>query len=88
LGGFRFRQQHPIGPYIADFFCAKAGLIVEVDGDIHDFGKRRRNDSVRDFAIRKYGLRILRIRNFEIMNALDDVLQRILSLLLTDPKQT
>src|SRR5687768_7995127 len=36
LSGYRFRRQQPIGPYVADFFCSTAGLIVEVDGAVHD----------------------------------------------------
>jgi very-short-patch-repair endonuclease len=36
IGGMKFRRQHPIGPYVADFYCHAAGLVVEVDGVSHD----------------------------------------------------
>jgi len=35
VGGYKFRRQHPIGPYIVDFYCSQAGLIIELDGEIH-----------------------------------------------------
>lgn len=53
--GLAFRNQHPIGPYIADFYCAKAKLIVEIDGALHMSGERAERDAARDdwFANKK-----------------------------------
>lgn len=59
--GLKFRRQHPIGPYSADFFCASAKLIVEVDGAAHDTGDRPAGDERRDEHLGKLGYRILRI---------------------------
>jgi len=42
---FRFRRQHPIGPYIADFFCPSAALVVEVDGGVHGTSDRSERDA-------------------------------------------
>ncbi len=42
LGGLKFRRQHPLGPYIVDFYCAEHRLVVEVDGPIHE-GQKERN---------------------------------------------
>jgi len=46
--GLAFRNQHPIGPYIADFYCAKARLIIEIDGALHMSGERAERDEARD----------------------------------------
>jgi len=63
--GIRFRKQHPIGPYVADFYCPAAKLVIEIDGQIHDFTTER--DETRDEYMRGLGLAILRIRASEVM---------------------
>jgi very-short-patch-repair endonuclease len=55
----RFRRQHPIGPYVVDFLCAEARLVVEIDGLIHD--SQREYDAERDDVLREWGYRVLRI---------------------------
>ncbi|MCJ2186107.1 endonuclease domain-containing protein [Novosphingobium beihaiensis] len=60
-GGFKFRRQHPIGPYIADFCCLSAKLVVEVDGITHDMGNRPARDEERIRFIEENGFRVLRI---------------------------
>lgn len=52
----KFRRQHPIGPYVADFYCAELGLVVELDGQQHRPGR----DATRDAAMLVLGLRVLR----------------------------
>jgi len=64
-GGVGFRRQHPIGPYVADFYCPAAKLVIEVDGQIHDHTVDR--DTARDAYIRGLGLRIVRISAAEVM---------------------
>ena len=64
-GGVKFRRQHPIGPYVADFYCAAAKIVIEIDGLIHDFTVER--DATRDDYIRGLGLRIVRIPALEIL---------------------
>ena len=63
--GVQFRRQHPIGPYVADFYCAAAKLVIEVDGLIHDFTAAR--DEKRDEYMRGLGLKIVRVPASEIM---------------------
>src|SRR3546814_11675317 len=46
--GLKFRKQHPIGPYVADFYCSRAHLVVEVDGEAHERGDRHGRDERRD----------------------------------------
>jgi len=55
-----FRRQHPIGPYVLDFFCASARLCVEIDGQAHGFGDRPRQDAPRDAFLRAEGIKTLR----------------------------
>ena len=63
--GIKFRRQHPIGPYVADFYCPAAKLVIEIDGQIHGFTVER--DAVRDEYIRALGLQLLRIPASEVM---------------------
>ncbi|WP_395333640.1 DUF559 domain-containing protein [Novosphingobium sp. BL-8H] len=60
-GGFKFRRQHPIGPYIVDFCCLNARLVVEVDGSAHDMGENPARDVERDRFIKENGFRVLRV---------------------------
>lgn len=59
LAGLRFRRQHPIGDYAADFYCHAARLVVELDGDRHR--ERRAEDAARDAFMRAQGLEVLRL---------------------------
>jgi very-short-patch-repair endonuclease len=82
LEGFRFRQQHPIGPYIVDFYCDEAGLVVELDGGIHLDAEQRQKDWVRDRSMNDHGLTVLRFENREIIDDIDRVLGAIRRVLL------
>jgi very-short-patch-repair endonuclease len=74
--GVRFRRQQVIQGFIVDFYCHKAGLVVEVDGDIHDLQKEE--DERREKALREMGLRIVRFRNDEVVrNASQSVVGKI-----------
>jgi very-short-patch-repair endonuclease len=77
IDGRKFRRQHPIGPFIADFFCAEAALVIEVDGLIHDRAEQRRRDILRDAALGDHGLRLLRLRNDEVLTDPDGAIGRI-----------
>jgi very-short-patch-repair endonuclease len=57
----KFRRQSPIGPYIVDFACLSAKLIVEVDGDSHETDRGRRHDANRDSYLRSRGFEIMRV---------------------------
>jgi very-short-patch-repair endonuclease len=73
--GVRFRRQHPVGRFILDFWCPAARLVVEVDGDIHDLQAER--DAARTEALAGFDYHVIRFRNREVMEDLEDVLQRI-----------
>ena len=61
----KFRRQHAIGPYIVDFYCAAAQLVIEVDGPIHD--QQREDDADRTALLEANGLRVLRYKNEEVL---------------------
>ena len=77
LAGLKFRRQAPIGPFIADFYCAEFKLVVEVDGGIH--AARRDADEQRTQILIEHGYRVLRVKNEEALADLDEVLGRILA---------
>ena len=75
--GLRFRRQHPIGPFIADFACVKARFIVEVDGDTHASAEARGYDARRTRYLNGRGWRERRFRNEAALSSLDWVLEEI-----------
>ncbi len=82
LGGFKFRRQHRIGNYVADFVCMECRLIVEADGGQHaDNGK----DEIRTRQLAKVGWRVLRFWNHDILTNLDGVLTTIQAELSPSP---
>jgi very-short-patch-repair endonuclease len=82
LDGLKFRRQHPIGPYIADFACPERGLVVELDGGQH--AARIASDRERTRFIQKASFKVLRFWNEEVLIELDSVLERI-TCFLNDP---
>ena len=86
LPGFRFRRQQVIDGFIVDFYCHAAGLVVEVDGEIHE--SRSAYDAERDRVIAACGLHILRISNQDVLSDLPGVLAGIRSYLSATPDQS
>jgi very-short-patch-repair endonuclease len=77
LGGFKFRRQAAIGPYIADFLSHDAMLIVEIDGDTHGDSAQADHDARRTQFLEAQGFRVIRFFNAEVRDDLDDVVRRI-----------
>ena len=73
--GVHFRRQQIIEGFIVDFYCHKAALVIEVDGDIHDL--QREEDARREKALSALGLRVIRFRNDEVVKDLSGVVERI-----------
>lgn len=76
--GYHFRRQSPISPYIVDFECRRALLVIEVDGGQHGKEKRRFLDEKRSKSLKAKGYRVLRFWNNEIDRELDAVMETIL----------
>jgi very-short-patch-repair endonuclease len=79
LEGLRFRRQHPIGPYILDFYCEEARLAVEVDGEGHGYGDQPAHDERRDAWLGRHGVRILRLSARLVLKEMDSALGTILA---------
>ena len=77
IKGIHFRRQHPFGIYILDFFCSKANLAIEVNGEIHEF--RKEYDSERTKYLEDSGIRVLRFTNSEVEADIEGVLGKIKS---------
>ena len=75
--GVAFRRQVPIGPYVADFMCRKADLIVEVDGEQHALPEQAAHDERRDAFLRGQGYTVVRVWTADIWRDVDAVLDRI-----------
>ncbi len=81
----RFRRQHPIGPYVADFACIAASLVVEVDGDMHGTDEARSHDSRRDEFMKSLGWMVLRIPARDVYRDIDRALEAIVRALFSSP---
>jgi very-short-patch-repair endonuclease len=75
--GAKFRRQVPYDLYILDFYCARAKLVIEVDGAQHYTDEGRRRDKIRDADLRSDGLEVLRFTNAEVLTKIDGVEQVI-----------
>jgi very-short-patch-repair endonuclease len=75
--GVSFRRQHPIGPFIVDFFASSYGLVIEVDGGVHLHEDAQEYDALRDEQMRYSGLTVIRFSNDDVLNRLDWVLSEI-----------
>ena len=73
--GASFRRQHPIGPYVLDFYCASAGLAVELDGDEH--ASRTSQDAMRTKFLNRRGIRVIRFGNRDVWCNLQGVKEMI-----------
>jgi type I restriction enzyme R subunit len=78
LCGLKFRRQHQIGDYIADFFCHEAKLVIEIDGGVHQIPERLKHDQTRDKYLTSIGFTVIRFSNEQINNDIENVLQTII----------
>ena len=85
LDGYKFRRQHIIGEFIADFICLKQNLIVEVDGGIHQLPENKKSDAERTSWLENQGYRVIRFTNDEVLGDLESVLKTIHIQLLSSP---
>ncbi len=79
--GFKFRRQRALGPYILDFICLEAGLVIEIDGGQHS--EQQAYDEQRTALIESQGLTVIRFWNHEVMNETPAVLEKIWQALQT-----
>lgn len=77
VNGLRFRRQHPLGPYVLDFFCPEFRLCLEVDGAGHSFGERPQHDERRDAWLAAQGIRTLRLSAELVLHDVDDAVRTL-----------
>jgi very-short-patch-repair endonuclease len=82
--GSHFRRQQVIAGFVVDFYCHGAGLVIELDGSVHQEDEQKENDAERDEALAKMGLRIIRFKNGDVIRNLPRILEKIQELLLNE----
>lgn len=85
LDGKKFRRQHSIGNYIVDFYCPAERLVLEIDGEVHDVDFVKEHDKVREEHLKDMSFNVIRIRNEEIFENPDNVMDKIRAQFSTTP---
>lgn len=82
--GVKFRRQHSIGEYIADFYCTKLKLVIEIDGGSHFNDEAIEYDSIRTNFFKSLGIEVIRFNNDEVMTNIEGVFEIIQKILVED----
>ncbi len=85
MHGGSFRRQTPIGPYIVDFVCHQANLVIEIDGGQHFEADQMKRDARRDAFLRSRGYRVLRFNNHDVMSNRQGVFETIAAAVVHAP---
>ena len=83
LGGYRFKAQHPIAFFIADFYNHANRLVIELDGGAHDSMEQQEYDTNRTYLLEEFGITVIRFRNEAVFRDIDAVLLEIMETLTT-----
>jgi len=75
--GAKFRRQHPLYDYVVDFYCHSHGLVIEVDGPVHDNNDAKFDDSVRSKAFEEFNIEVMRFTNDEVLLDIEEVMRKI-----------
>jgi very-short-patch-repair endonuclease len=79
--GLKFRRQHPIGPFIVDFYCHEVKLVIELDGEVHSIDFVKKHDNTRQQYLEKEELIILRFQNELVFSNPDSIIEQIKSVI-------
>jgi very-short-patch-repair endonuclease len=85
LGGARFRRQHPIGPYILDFYCDEARLALEIDGQGHEHPEQAAHDQRRTEWLNRRSIEVYRVAARDVLGNLEGVLASVRLRILGEP---
>ena len=77
LNGLKFRRQHAISKFIADFYCHEKKLVIEVDGSVHEIAEVKENDAAKEGWFTELGLKVIRFTNEQIVTEMHKVLKEI-----------
>ena len=75
----KFRRQHPCGPFVLDFYCPAAKLVIEIEGIVHDRGDRPRRDEARFAWLERQGYSVLRIPAVDVLKDAGDAAEAIVA---------
>ena len=78
--GLQFRRQHPINIFIADFYCVRIKLIIEVDGSIHEIVENQEHDLGRAQILNDFGITLIRFSNKQIFDEIDSTVEQIITI--------
>jgi len=85
LCGLKFRRQQIIDGFIADFFCEKLKLCVEIDGPVHDESAQKETDMHRTSVFKDRGIQVLRLKNEQVLNDMQYALHKIITFKIQHP---
>ena len=77
IDGHKFRREHPIGPYCADFACRQLRLVIEIDGGVHELDEVKRRDAARQAALEGLGWTVVRFSNDEALSEPERMVEAI-----------
>ncbi len=77
INGLRFRKQHPINIFIADFYCHKIKLVIEVDGGVHNNIENKEWDENRTAEMENFGITLIRFTNHKVLNNIEKTIDEI-----------
>jgi very-short-patch-repair endonuclease len=75
--GLRFKHQHPIDIFIADFYCHKIKLVIEVDGDVHNSEENKEYDQNRTAELENFGITVIRFKNEDVLDTINETKTKI-----------
>lgn len=88
VNNLKFRRQHPLGNYIADFYCPEKNLVIELDGNIHNKTEQKKHDQERDAVMEKHHINVIRFTNDDIFERIEEVIQTIIDVSNQSPLAT
>ncbi|MGE0227965.1 MAG: endonuclease domain-containing protein [Dehalococcoidia bacterium] len=88
LDGLKFRRQHPVGPFVLDFYCDELHLAIEVDGGIHSTNEQARRDAERQALLEETGIRFIRIHSADIETNLEAAITALQIRIRTEDDRT
>lgn len=80
INNLKFRRQHPIGNYIADFYCPEKNLVIELDGGIHNTKEQKKRDQERDAIMKQHTINVIRFTNNDVFEKVEEVIQTIIDI--------
>jgi very-short-patch-repair endonuclease len=81
INGYKFRRQHPVDTFIADFYCHEKKLVIEIDGEYHYQNDQPQYDAWRTEILENLGITVIRFSNYEVENEIEKVKNLIKELL-------